>query len=275
MKTPLREVVALISDSGQQDAEKRGKMPEQIWKFLTAPPSHHPLTPSPPSRLSLTLASLLFPRHINLTGAQPRHLFLLLPGRLFPQPCSGMAPITPFAFLLNCHLWEASPNCATMAPHPLPSLPFWFHLPYFVSLHSTYLHLQIYYLLVGCLPLLPKCKLPEGKDFLAHWSIPHAYTMPCVEWECSTRLLGGWTDGGWTEIRKQEQTRTLNLAYKYEGSQGESCVQRLVRHAQTHASANPEGKMYHELRAFPTHDLAYGNWAHSNNERRRKSLSQG
>ena len=42
------------------------------------------------------------------------------------------------------------------------------------------------------------------------------------------------------------------MAYKYEGSQGKSHVQSMVHHTETHASANPEGKMYHhELRAFP------------------------
>lgn len=198
-----------------------------------------------------TLASLLFPHHIELTGCTAYVLFSPTPGRLFLSPFQGWL-LSPHLCFRSTATSEAFANCPSYycIPHPLPSLPFWCHLPYFVSLHRESLSTTckyIIYLLVVCL-FYWNVNSTRAKTLFCPLTYPSCLHECHAQSRCARNIC--WMDewmGGWKEIWKHKEIK----AYTYKGSQAESCVQRMVCHEETHASANPEGKMYHELRAFP------------------------
>lgn len=215
------------------------------------------LPPSPWSPGSTTPASLLFPHH-TITGW---HCFCCLESSS-PSPFQQQLLSPELRFLLICGLLREAflnyPSSWLCPPPPPPSLPFWFHLPYFVSLHSTYHHLQIYYLLVDCLPLLLKSQLLEGKD-LAHWSIPHAYmsAMHGAQGRWAKHILrwtNGWVDGKKSTRISKSRYSSLHTNMKALKKSDESNRWWVILENPSWRIAcfhKPWGQTYHELRAFP------------------------
>lgn len=247
-----------------------------MWKLDCSPWGIRVKALGPPSNPSLplptglhTLASLLFPHHMKLTV-----LFSPTPGRLFPQPLSGIAPIAPFAFPLNRHLREAFANCPSslLYPpthyHPCHSDSTYPTLFLFTALSTTCKY--IIYLLVVCL-FYWNVNSTRAKTLFCPLIYPSCLHECHAQSRCARNIC--WMDermGGWKEIWKHKQIK----AYTYKGSQAESCVQRMVCHGRNACFSKTWGQNVSWAESLPTRDLGYRNEAHSDNERKKKSLLQ-